>query len=277
MNTYEKTRLDKEVEIAALNEVISKLLMNDKTMVPVNAVKPSIWVARWINGEDAYNRNDAVWVNTESVQDFVKSKTEYIKIYLRQDKRYAGRINQAEANNDVQEMYRILEEGVSANDIFYLGDLTQPVQIKICKRDGTKQPPSNSAYWEDFWVTSSEEECRNYILKETFSYLQKRFTAHVRNYHLSGWTQSDFNAYLDKNLTNVPYDSKYHYYSHKAKSFYDGFDFVRQSETRIFGNGIVKWFRWWNSGYLEHGGMIDTDSLATSQDSIDGNVVTVNL
>lgn len=93
MNTYEKTRLDKEVEIAALNEVISKLLMNDKTMVPVNAVKPSIWVARWINGEDEYNRNDAVWVNTESVQDFVKSKTEYIKIYLRQDKRYAGRIN----------------------------------------------------------------------------------------------------------------------------------------------------------------------------------------
>jgi hypothetical protein len=127
MNTYEKTKLDKEVEIAALNDVISKLLMNDKTMVPVNAVKPSIWVARWINGEDAYNRNDAVWVNTESVQDFVKNKTEYIKIYLRQDKRYSGRINQAEADNDVQEMYRILEEGVSTNDIFYLGDLTQPV------------------------------------------------------------------------------------------------------------------------------------------------------
>ncbi len=164
MNAYEKTKFDKEVEIASLNEVISRLLMNDKTMVPVNVIKPSIWVARWINGEDTYNRNDAVWINTESVTDFVKNKTEYIKIYLRQDKRYSGRINQAEADNDIQEMYKILEEGVSENDIFYLGDLTQPVQIKICKRDGTKQPPSNSAYWDDFWVTSSEDECRNYIL-----------------------------------------------------------------------------------------------------------------
>jgi hypothetical protein len=83
MNTYEDIKLDKEVEIATLNEVLSKLLMNDKEMVPVNTIKPSIWVARWINGEDAYNRDDAVWINTESVDDFVKNRTEYIKIYLR--------------------------------------------------------------------------------------------------------------------------------------------------------------------------------------------------
>lgn len=277
MNTYEDIKLEKEVEIATLNEVLSKLLMNDKEMVPVNTIRPSIWVARWINGEDAYNRDDAVWVNTESVDDFVKNRTEYIKIYLRQDKRYYGRINQAEANNDTQEMYKILKEGVQANDIFYLGDLTLPVQIKICKKDGTKQPPSNSEYWDDFWVTSNDEECRNYIMQEMFSYLTRRFNNHIRNYHLSGWTQSDFDTYLDKNLTNIPYDSKYHYFSHRSKQLRDGFDFVKRFESKDFGGGVVKWFRLWNSGFLEQGGVIDTSSIDTSQDSIQQNIVTVNL
>lgn len=277
MNTYEKTKLDKEVELAALNEVLSKLLMNDKTLVPVNVVKPQIWVARWINGEDAYNRGDAVWINTESVDDFVKNKTEYIKIYLKQDSRYQSRINQAESNNDVQLMYEILKEGVSQNDIFYIGELTEPVQIKICKRDGTTQPPSNSYYWDDFWVTPNEDECKNYILKEMYAHLLKRFNQHVYNYHLSGWTQSDFDEYLDTNLSNVPYDSHYYYFSHKSKSFYDGFDFVKQTETRLYGDGIVKWFRWWNSGFLEQGGVIDIDQLETTQDSIDGDIITVNL
>jgi hypothetical protein len=165
-------------------------------------------------------------------------------------------------------MYKILKEGVQANDIFYLGDLTLPVQIKICKKDGTRQPPSNHEYWDDFWVTSNDEECRNYIMQEMFSYLTKRFNNHIQNYHLSGWTQSDFDAYLDKNLTNIPYDSKYHYFSHRSKSLRDGFDFVKRFESKDFGNGVVKWFRLWNSGFLEQGGIIDTSSIDTSQDSV---------
>lgn len=277
MNEYDDIKLTKQVEIAALNEVLSKLLMNDKMLVPVDSIKPSIWVARWINGEDAYNRGDAVWVNTEDIDSFVNSKTEYIKIYLRQDKRYYGRINQAEQNGDVQAMFEILKEGVAANDIFYVGDITQPAQIKICKRDGTKQPPSNSAYWEDFWVTSTADKCRDYILDNTYRYLTSRFNKHVYNYHLSGWTESSFSDWLDKGLESIPYDDQYHYYSHRSKSFYDGFDYVRKSETRLFGNGIVKWFRWWNSGFLEQGGVIDIDKIADSQDSTDGNMVTVNL
>lgn len=264
MNEYDQVKLDKEVEVAALNEVLSKLLMNDKMLVPVDSIKPSIWIARWTNGEDAYNKGDAVWVNAECVDDFVDAKEGLVKIYLKQDKRYEGRINAAEENGDRQALLEILREGVSENDIFYIGDITQPVQIKICKRDGTKQPPSNSAYWEDFWVTSNESKCRDYILDQTTSYLTKRFNSHVHNYHLSGWTQSNFSNWLDKEMESIPYDDHYHYYSHRSKSFYDGFDFVKKSETRLFGSGIVKWFRWWNSGFLEQGGVIDMDSITSS-------------
>lgn len=277
MYTYDQIKLNKKVEIDTLNALLSRLLTNDLELVPENIVKPTIWVKRWLNGEDPYKKGDAVWINTESVEDFISHKQDYIKIYLKQDIRYSHRIRIAEQNNDEQLVWEIMKEAVEKNDIFYLGDITQPVQIKICKQDGATQPPTNSKYWDDFWVTTTESECREYILETLFKVLNKRFNQHVYDYHLSGWNSSDFEAYLDTSLSNVSYANSFHYYSHRAKSLYDGFDFVKKTQVDVFGNGILKWFRQWNSGYLEKGGIIYLDNLRQTQDKINDDVVTVNL
>ena len=41
-----------------------------------------------------------------------------------------------------------------------------------------------------------------------------------------------------------------------------GFDFIKLFITKTLDNGTQRWFRLWNSGYLEHGGTINIKNIS---------------
>jgi hypothetical protein len=44
-----------------------------------------------------------------------------------------------------------------------------------------------------------------------------------------------------------------------------GFDFIKYSVVRHFPGGSTRWFRLWNSGYLEHGGTVITTAMTDAE------------
>lgn len=75
--------------------------------------------------------------------------------------------------------------------------------------------------------------------------------------------------------------SKKQYHNRFNLSRIEGLDYVLKFVRKKYDGGAVKWFRLWNSGYLEQGGIFDINNIA-GKDSIqyggiNGKIATVNL
>ena len=71
---------------------------------------------------------------------------------------------QAEGNEaQIEQLCRDVVTGKESGNsdglpLFYLGDVTKKVQIRVSKHDGNVKKPDNNEWWEDFFVNNDESK-----------------------------------------------------------------------------------------------------------------------
>lgn len=202
--------------ISTVNAALKRLVENDETFKQTG-VSPGIWERRWFN--DAGNRRlyymkgDAVWVNTEQADDFVASHVTDIDAYAQYDSEARYELAALSAKGDSAGIYRLYKDMAlgtgryQGRGIYYLGNLLDPVQIRISKVDYNNRPPNASGdYWEDFFDRTRDENFyRNQILSAADAQLSAEFAKHLAEYHLSGLADPDgfYAEYLQADMSNV--------------------------------------------------------------------------
>jgi len=157
---------DAGFRIATVNAAVRKLIENDLSFFGVN-VQPGVWERRWYNDAENkdlyYKRGDTVWVNTEPADEFVAAHLADIDMYVQgcADARY--KYMSLSATGDTAGIYRLYRDmalgfGDFNVGIYYLGNLLDPVQIRVSLSDDNNQPPTNDRYWTDFFDRSYDKE-----------------------------------------------------------------------------------------------------------------------
>ena len=266
------------IKKADLNRRYRKLVENDVSIFPSGHI-PTVWERKWYNNDniEGYSKGDAVWVNTESEYEFIVSRSYEIYNYARNN----SLLNKSIAPLNTMDpasvaVYRNIVRGFTDRTtgqvfgcLYYLGDIEKPVQIRVCtvEHGTTKTTPDDDRYWKDFFIPNVGNE--DTLSSEIYDAVDLQFESHLSGYHTDK-TFSDISAtYLGITLDNIPPGSlqRYNRGMTRPKSI-TGFDYIKCSSTRIFPGGGKRWFRLWNSGYLEHGGTIMTTSPSGFETSV---------
>ena len=148
---------------------------------------------------------------------------------------------------------------------------THRVEIYISLVDNNKSLLSDTTSWKNVTIRTAAEQ-RSYLSNE----ISSMFNQHIKDYHLGGVkTADEFESLLlKKNFANFNIDNVYNanrVKSHDAYVNSQGFDYVTKfgkksyitdvkpntAGTEVRSSLIYRWYRLWNSGYLEHGGTIE--------------------
>lgn len=92
----------------------------------------------------------------------------------------------------IAKLYRDIALGLGDFDkgIYYLGNLLDPIQIRISLSDDNDKLPTDNNYWTDFFDRSKNRSYyRSQILNEMESQLSAVYDKHLREYHLSALEQ----------------------------------------------------------------------------------------
>ena len=148
----------------------------------------------------------------------------------------------------------------------YSGTDDLRVELYVSLQDDNKEMLSNSNAWSNV-VLSSQAEYEKFIKTE----VDILFAEHLKNYHLDGsLTPSEINdVLLANNLSNFAIEDVQNTIEVKDHDAYmntDGFDYVVDFKRfgQKAGNSLApgknfylyRWYRLWNSGFLEHGGVV---------------------
>ena len=255
---------DKNIEfIQQLNIALKQLIENDTSYVNNNGSSPKIWECKWLNStanENGYPQGYAVWMNTNTydqitsyyyrtIQSYVANNATLNAIYQKIDQNDGAATNQF----FLDAARGTASPNVSA--IYCLGDISQPVQIRISKKNNNKEPPTTSA-WEDFFEYSSWDDNYQMMMNSAISSMTSALTQHTQHYHLSGITNFDLQkmGYFKKYPFNVNDVQQQYFFDHEYCTDMQGFDYVRK--WKMSPDGSV-WCKIWNSGYVEQGGFVD--------------------
>ena len=148
---------------------------------------------------------------------------------------------------------------------------THRIEIYISLADNNKSLLSDTTSWKNVTIRTAAEQ-RSYLSNE----ISSMFNQHIKDYHLGGVkTADEFESLLlKKNFANFNIDNVYNanrVNSHDAYVNSQGFDYVTKfgkksyitdvkpntAGTEVSSSLIYRWYRLWNSGYLEHGGTIE--------------------
>lgn len=264
------------------SETLSKkfriLLENDKIINQLFSNSIGIWQCSWYYDSSVrgYNLGDAVWINTEDINTFVKSRAEIIKTYTDLNSQVLTKLPDFdEKDDDVVEKYKNAMSGytdvnlgkdVVLPPIFDIGDFSKPIQLAISLKNNNKGLLSDDLSWKKLFVNSDEDE--ENIRHIIDSKEEKTLTEHLLNYHLSGKedaVRAKLSDYLDSqdnfNYTNLSNEWYSRYNENSSKPNY-GVDYVLYSIRKpIVSNGAVSQYqgvRYWKSGMIEHFGTIAT-------------------
>lgn len=275
-------------KIATVNSIIRRLIENDQTFFS-DSIQPGIWECRWYNdiknSNLYYKKGDAVWINTESADDFIMAHISDIETYIQgsvEAKYKYMSLSAAQDQAGIYKLYKDIALGLGDFDrgIYYLGNLLDKVQIRISLSDNNDKLPTDNNYWTDFFDESYNKSFYSkQILDISENQLSSIYNKHLINYHLSGLTEDpdEFYAkYLKSDLSNL---SKYQNLVNHAWYQPDmtGFDCVILFGLKNYKNKQVQWFRLWKSGLLEHGGMIDVGDDSCGSNNKNTKLYTVNL
>lgn len=150
------------------------------------------------------------------------------------------------------------------------------IQVFVSIVDDNKSELSDDSCWKNA-VIKSNIELSSYLSAQ----IEQVFKKHVEDYHFGGLTQlSDYDDVLvARNLSNFNIDEIYSTPIVRDHTQYinnQGLDFVvklgkTSSYSHLSGKSdkrcIYRWFREWNSGRLEHGGIIEIPSAIASTTS----------
>ena len=271
-----------KISIQTLNKLYSRMVENDRRNLPSESTVPGIWEKTWLNdaSRPGYRKGQAVWINTEDPVEFIASRQTEIYDYLVNNEQYRDIIlehsgSQAELNK----LYMQFLDG----ELYYLGDITKPVQLRVCKYDndedgnGVKQPPDNDEYWSDFFQLRDDNSLINQIIQQFESTTAQQFENHIDQFHPERSLSAHFGDYMLNDFSNASKKQQHHRFN---LSHMQGFDYVKKFVRKQYNGKSVKWFRLWNSGYLEQGGIFDINNIAGKDTlqygGVDGKIATVN-
>jgi hypothetical protein len=240
-----------------ISKVLAKLLTNDLFLSPTNSEFPSVWECKWFNNSNVpgYSKGDAVWYNTEILDEFIVKNSSKIYDYAKNNIYLKSKIVPFVANNaEILKLYEKIvvgynEDGVVLPALFDLGNLSDEAQIKISNHDGNKDSLDVLSSWDDFF----NKNLLNLMSASISGIVADAFKTHVLSYHLSSLSteaevQAEASKFLDHSLSNA---SAVQSESPLYITDQTGFDYVKK-----FSRNKSKWYRLWNSGLLEHGGII---------------------
>ena len=249
-----------KITLNALNAAFKKLIENDNSLIPENSIIPKIWECKWFNNPDVngYNKGDAVWINTEQLDAFTSAKYQVIINYLLQNSVYRHKVEHFQQTGNVAGLFQLCKNMVQSGKIFYIGDLTKPVQLKISLVDNNKDLPlDTSSKWKNFFILTNPKTNQQKFMQILNEQTKDLFDLHTDIYHLPETFPID--DYLLRDFSNLDQLKLQRYKSVKYKNNYSGFDYVLLSVRKKYKGNAEKWFRMWSSGYLEHGGVIDLE------------------
>jgi len=146
--------------------------------------------------------------------------------------------------------------------LFDVGDYNKPLEMYVSKVDHNKAMLSDTTSWQKV-IFNSTDDLTSYVGSTISSMLEQ----HVKDYHFEitpdyndgALTGENLSILVNASLSNLTLDSildKQTFKSHESPYLEDGFDCVKRFEVRRGSLGQMDWYREWNSGYLEQGGII---------------------
>lgn len=216
-----------------------------------------------------------MWLNTEDVDQFVRSNRDYIESVVLGNgvlKQAYEQVGDAEA--DVLEFFRKVAMGeVTGNadglPLFCLGDVRRSVQIRVSLSANNDRLPTDDAWWKDFFIDNAKDAELS-ILEYSDQLIGQCMDKHLKEYHLSGLANAlwDEETQQQRQLSDICLHStlsnltgEQYYGRSTSQTVGRGFDWVVRYFHKRFNSGqTCKWFRVWNSGLVEHGGIVKADA-----------------
>lgn len=248
------------ISLNGVSQSFKRMMENDNEILKNVGSDINVWECRWYNNNkiSGYPKGHAVWINTENVDQFIRNKYSDIEQYIL-NSQYVGMYSNISSNTSLTtELFRNICLGTNGYEqLYYLGDILQPVQIRVSLVDNNKELPSNSLYWADSLRLSSENDYISKITKKTVDNVNDLIYNHNVNYHLSGMTVNQLTStYLKTDFSNISQRQSYITHSLRGRKNIDyGFDSIVKHIYVTESNRKV-WFKLWSSGLLEHGGII---------------------
>ena len=151
-----------------LKNIFRYLLENDLKIRNefVNVI--GLWECLWYNDDSipGYSKGDFFWLNTQNVNEFLANYSTKIKNYA--DKCTKFKVDLPEFSSAdpkiVEQYYNMLTgyvgEGMTApaSALYEIGDLSEPIQLRISLIDNNKFPIHDDRYWRSFFVSDPEED-----------------------------------------------------------------------------------------------------------------------
>lgn len=265
-----------------------------------------------------YQRGDVVWKYTLNGDEFLQNYASIVYKYSKENPRISAYLLCSDQYQLEKEKYHNIISGYSElcgfapNNIpvyrqvlpslfdycydyatsAYLSGLVlngkpMPIEIYVSLKDDNKEEISNSLYWQNINLKDNA-----FLSTYISSIFDQEFYKHKRDYHLDeSKTSADFNKLLlRKDFSNFNVDEIYNpltVINHTSYVNSQGFDYVIKFAkttipSKLSGNNdkrpLYKWYRLWNSGYLEHGGVVYVPSCDSQQpDKLSSYEISVNL
>lgn len=275
-----------EIKTESLNQTFSKMVRNDMALLPNTGVSPGVWERKWYNDDSVagYSEGDAVWLNTEDIDEFVKNKESDIYAYAEQNQQLKQKLDDLSSAESTSDRYSLMKKFVTGEYdpqkgcLYYLGELTDRVQIRISRTGNNKTLPTDDNAWYDFFEHYEDADVELSIRQQFDIARTSALADHILDYHLSGaYEAKDISAqYLLADMSNISGEQKFNSHFWYDKTM-DGFDRVKVTVSRKYSGGRVKQFKIWASGLLEHSGIVMASDPEETGDSSDGRVYTVRL
>lgn len=264
-----------------LNNSLNKLIQNDLVLTPEGDNTPDVWKCSWYNVIDpeiiesnyGYSKGQAVWVNTEDLTDFIYKKWNEIENTIENNPGLSYQYKKIKDDkNKVFDFIKNVVTGkvsgsINREPLYYIGELSNDIQLRISQVDRNIYLPSDNRYWKDFFEYNISSENKTEISSFTDQVLSSDYLKHLKEYHLdciddvqmrnlkNNLEHNCVKCDLSANLSSI---NTQKFISHRSSSYsLNGFDFVKEFKLKkgAIGN-TIKWYKIWNSGYLEQGGII---------------------
>ena len=275
-----------------INRILKKLIQNDNSILPNFNNIPGIWTCKWFNNatNEGYKPGDGVWINTEDENQFVVKFQDEIINYINGNRKlkmdfYKNQSQSTSTNLDFLKKVingYVFSDGQRLQPLYYLGDITKPVQLRVCTKPDdnlqyTKTLPTDNEHWCDFFVKSDKNQ--ELLDEEKERILNNSIQDHINRYHINYPFEKISSDYLTMDLSNIDKNAfQVATINMKKPLNIQGFDYIKLFISKTLDNGTNRWFRLWNSGYLEHGGTINIKHMSRFEEFIyDNNCCKIKL
>ncbi len=245
--------------IDQLNRQLDILIKNDLGLLDDNQNSPGIWEQKWANDSsvNGYRIGQSVWLNTQTPTDILNTRYKQVEQYVLDNPFLAPMYNSIDQNDQekINEFFIKAITGTahrSVSALYYLGELSSPVQIKISDVSNNKDFPTASS-WHDFYVSSTKDENVKLMASILSSSIGTGITEHRKTYHdqISGMTGTvlDEMGFFKASPFALSSVQTQAFYDHEYCDQLNGFDCAISTTTAVDCS-----MRLWKSGYLEQWG-----------------------